>query len=161
MKFAYLLVLFIVFSFNSVLAQKVEVIKFPKLQEIIDAKQPSMKVINFWATWCKPCIEELPYFEEVNKIYAGDDFEVVLVSLDFVEDLDEKVKLFVEKKGLQSKLYLLDETDYDKIINEIDASWSGAIPATLIVDHRKGKKDFYERQFKEGELSQIIKTLIN
>lgn len=153
--------LFIVFSFDPVFGQKVEVIKFPQLQEMISAGKPSIKVINFWATWCKPCIEELPYFEEVNRTYGGDDFEVVLVSLDFVEDLDTKVRLFVEKKGLQSKLYLLDETDFNEIINKIDTSWSGAIPATLIVDQRNKKKDFYERQFKEGELSQIIKTLIN
>ena len=161
MKFVYLLIFLVAFSANNVLGQKVEVIKFSQLQEIINTEAPSIKVINFWATWCKPCIEELPYFEEIHETYAGDNLEVVLVSMDFVEDLNTKVKFFVEKKGLQSKLYLLDETDYNKIIDKIDTSWSGAIPATLIVDNRKNKKEFYERQFKEGELSQIIRTLIN
>ena len=140
MKFVYLLIFLVAFSANNVLGQKVEVIKFSQLQEIINTEAPSIKVINFWATWCKPCIEELPYFEEIHETYAGDN---------------------LEKKGLQSKLYLLDETDYNKIIDKIDTSWSGAIPATLIVDNRKNKKEFYERQFKEGELSQIIRTLIN
>ena len=154
--------IFLILSYgNEVSGQKVEVIKFTQLQEIMNAKDGSVKVINFWATWCKPCIEELPYFEDVHKEYAEDGIEVVLVSMDFVEDLDTKVKFFVEKKQLKSKLYLLDETDYNKIIDKVDTRWSGAIPATLIVDNKKNKRDFYERQFKEGELSQIIKTLIN
>ena len=161
MRLENILVLLFLFCSNEVSGQKVEVIKFPELQEIINNKDASVKVINFWATWCKPCIEELPYFEDVHATYGEQGIEVVLVSMDFVEDLDMKVKLFVEKKQLQSTLYLLDETDYNKIIDKIDTSWSGAIPATLIVDNRKNKKDFYERQFKKGELSQIIKTLIN
>ena len=161
MKVPCLLMTLILFSFQNTIGQNVEVIRFSQLQEIINDGDTPVKVINFWATWCKPCIEELPYFEKVHSTYPGDDIEVVLVSLDFVEDLATKVKAFVEKKQLRSKLYLLDETDFDKIINKVDPDWSGAIPATLIVDNRSNKKSFYERQFKEGELLQIIKTLIN
>ena len=161
MKVKSLLTMLILFSFENTLGQNVEVIRFAQLQEIINDRDAPVKVINFWATWCKPCIEELPYFEKIHNTHEGDDIEVVLVSLDFVEDLNTKVKAFVEKKQLQSTLYLLDETDFDKIINKVDPEWSGAIPATLIVDNRSNTKSFYERQFKEGELSQIIKTLIN
>ncbi|MDN5215733.1 TlpA disulfide reductase family protein [Fulvivirgaceae bacterium BMA12] len=161
MKNSALIIFLIAFSTYKVTGQKVEVIKFPELQQIINEDNADLKVINFWATWCKPCIEELPYFEEINRNYKKNDLEVILVSLDFVEQVDTKVKDFVEKEALASKLYLLDETDYNKIIDSIHTSWSGAIPATLIVDNRKNKKDLYERQFKEGELSQLIKTLIN
>ena len=72
---------------------------------------------------------------------------------DFVEDLDTKVKNFVEKKRLKSELKLLDETDYNSFIDKISEEWSGAIPATLFVDNRTGNKKFHEGEFEENELA--------
>jgi len=126
---------------------------------MIQANGGDIKVINFWATWCKPCIEELPYFEEVNHTY--DNVEVILVSLDLPTAVDTKVKSFLEKKSIQSKVVLLDETDFNAFIDKIDPRWSGAIPATLIVDNSGKRSAFYEKQFQAGELDSAIKKFIN
>lgn len=142
------------------LAQEIQVIKFPELQKMIGEKDEGIKVINFWATWCKPCVEELGYFEELTEQYAGEKVQVILVSFDFVEDLETRVARFVQKKQLKSKVVLLDETDYDSFINKISPEWSGAIPATLFVNTDTGKKEFYEKQFKKGELQTAVQSFM-
>ena len=138
----------------------VEVIKYDGLEAIISAKNSGVQVINFWATWCGPCVKELPYFEEVNASMK-DQINVNLVSLDFVDDVEKKVTPFVQKKGLKSKVYLLDEIDYNSWIDKVDPSWSGAIPATLIVDSHTGKRKFIEKELKPGELESMLKEFIH
>lgn len=142
-------------------AQLVEVIKFPQLEEIINSDKGGVKVINFWATWCKPCVEEIGYFERAQAQFKSKNVTVILVSFDFVQDLDKKVQRFVEKRGLQSRVLLLDETDYNSFIDKVSPAWSGAIPATLIVDGATGRKEFYEKTFKEGELPVVIEKFVN
>lgn len=147
------------FVFSTVLSlssfgQDIHVIKFRDLEKMINDNHQMIMIFNFWATWCKPCIVEMPYFESLNHEYP--DVKVVFVSLDFVEDLDSKVKNFVNRKGIYSQVVLLDDIDYNSWINKIDQNWSGAIPATLIIDGKSGIKKFYEREFKKGELETVV-----
>ena len=135
----------------------VEVIKYQDLEKIITTPSQYHKIINFWATWCKPCIKELPYFENITSTSSPDDIRVYLVSLDLVENLESKVLPFVEKKNLRSTILLLDEVDFNDIINDIHSDWSGAIPATLMVNAKTNERFFYEKEFHEGELESIIK----
>ena len=152
----------ILVSFCSVgYAQEISVIKYPELLEMINESANKTRVINFWATWCGPCVKELPQFEGLNEKYKNQNTEVILVSFDFVEQLETKVKTFVNKKGLKSKIYLLDETDYNAFIDKVDPSWSGALPATMIVDSRKNKRLFLEKEFDQGELEKVYLEFIN
>jgi thiol-disulfide isomerase/thioredoxin len=136
-------------------AQNVEVIKYPELKRLIDEPATNHRIFNFWATWCKPCIKELPYFEEVTSSIPKEKVKVYLVSLDFVEQLETKVKPFIAKRNIASDVLLLDETDFDEIISGIHSSWTGAIPATLMIKNN-GEVLFFEKEFKEGELTEII-----
>jgi len=147
-------------SVNSINAQQIEVIRFQDLEQLINQKKESYSVFNFWATWCQPCVAELPYFETLGDRYK-DQITVYLISFDFVEDLDTKVKNFVAKRKLKSELKLLNETDYNSFIDKVSEEWSGAIPATLFVDNRTGKKRFYEGEFKENELEETLKEFMN
>ena len=137
-------------------SQEVEIIKFNKLQEKIKNTDNSLLVVNFWTTWCAPCIKELPYFERVTS--ERDDVKVYLVSLDFPNQI-EKVKSFVKNRNLKSKVFFLDETDPDTYMNEISEKWSGVIPVTLFVT-RSGKKFFHQRAFTEKELFSTINNYI-
>ena len=134
-------------------AQSVEVIKFPELENIINKPADKVKVINFWATWCRPCMKELPYFEAAQKERA-EELQVYLISLDDVEKLDSRVQPLVERKNMSSIVKLLDETDYNAFIDKVDPRWSGAIPATLVIfgDERR----FVEGEMTEEELNQLI-----
>ncbi len=118
-------------------------------------------VFNFWATWCSPCIEELPYFEKLHKNSANRPVRVVLVSLDFRSQMDSKVKPFLHKHGYTAPVILLDESDANAYIDRIHPEWSGAIPATLVLHPSSGKRAFYERKFESyEELDQIIQSFI-
>ena len=115
-------------------------------------------VINFWATWCAPCIKELPYFEKLNA--ENKNVKVILVSLDSKKDLDKKLIPFIDKRKLKSKVLLLADKDYNSWLSKVDADWSGAIPATLLLNRKK--KQFAERDFENfDELNQYVNSFIN
>jgi len=152
-----LLIMFFMISLE-LPAQKVEVIKATQLYKMIDDCDADLCIFNFWATWCAACIRELPQFEKLSEFYSH--VKVKLISLDDIDDLNTKVKQFLTKRNIHSEVLLLDETDFNEIIPRIDDSWSGAIPATLIVS-RDGIKHFYEKEFKEGELEQTTQKLNN
>lgn len=155
-------VFLLVFIFTLVAFQSsdtIRVIKYPELLELIDERGDEILVVNFWATWCGPCVKELPYFESVQKKYAGKNVRTVLVSMDAIEKLDSKVAPFIKKQGLQSEVLLLDETDFAAFIDKVDKKWSGAIPATLIVNKKSGKRIFIGEPVEENELENYIVKL--
>lgn len=140
-------------------AQHAEIIKLGQLQELIQSKTEHIKVINFWATWCAPCIKELPLFEKLGQ--ERSDVKVTLVSMDL--DLDpnpEKVHKFVARKKLQSQVLILDERDPNSWINLIDKNWSGALPATIIINGKTGQRKFVEKELHEGDLEKLIAELL-
>jgi thiol-disulfide isomerase/thioredoxin len=147
------LIVFVFFCGWQVRAQQVEVVKFDRLQNIIDSKTDQIQVINFWATWCAPCVKELPLFEKLNA--DKNDVKVTLINLDFA-DKEKKVESFLVKKKMKTEVLLLDEIDYNTWIDKVDQSWGGAIPATLIINPKNGKRKFIERELQEGELQKLL-----
>ena len=131
------------------------VYNFEKLEPILNFEDDKIYVINFWATWCAPCIKELPYFEQLNAEYKDNNVEVVLVSLDFPKQFESKLKPFIEKHNLKSKIIALDDVDSNKWIPKISKEWSGAIPATLIYSSKN--RQFYEQSFNFDELVTTLK----
>lgn len=155
---------FSIFLFISLLNQtnaQVKVVKFEELNDYITNQNPDqVKVINFWATWCAPCIKELPYFEALQKNHSDQNIKLLLVSLDFVEQ-KERVAKFLEKKDITANVWLLDETDANTYIDKIDSRWSGAIPMTLIIKPSTGERIFLEKELTKEELEQHINTLLD
>ena len=131
---------------------------YKELKPLLEQKDGKTYVINFWATWCAPCIKELPAFEKLNKAYATKNVEVILVSLDFPKQVDKRLIPFINKNNLESKVILLDDVDEDVWIKDIDSTWSGALPATLIYS-AKGRK-FYEQSFDYELLEAELKALL-
>ena len=137
-----------------------KVIKWEGMEAVMTRNTDRLQVINFWATWCAPCIKELPYFETLNK-EAWNEVDITLVSLDFADEFEKRVLPFVEKRDLQSQVLLLDEIDYNSWIDKVDPSWSGAIPATLIINPSNGKRKFLEKELNEGELASLVEEMLN
>jgi thiol-disulfide isomerase/thioredoxin len=149
-------------TFSTLLsAQEVDIIKKNQLDRLLSpsAQNDTTYVINFWATWCKPCVKELPYFERVNREEGGNKVKVVLVSLDFKRNLDTHLKSFLNKNKIASTVVLLDEPDYNSWINDVSPDWSGAIPATVFINGSKGKREFHEKEFTYDELVNEINKL--
>jgi thiol-disulfide isomerase/thioredoxin len=135
---------------------KVVTIDQEGLKQALVADNEKIKVINFWATWCAPCVEELPYFEKLNQKY--DQVEVTLVSLDFPNKLTSQVVPYANQHKLVSNIVLLDDTRSHFWIPDVDENWSGAIPATLIFS--KNERVFFEKAFTFEELeTEILKHL--
>ncbi|MFT5751581.1 MAG: thiol-disulfide isomerase/thioredoxin [Flavobacteriales bacterium] len=135
----------------------IEVVDFRGLEAYLNRTDGKTYVINFWATWCKPCIKELPYFEQLGAKYQQEDVEVLLVSLDFPDQLETGLKAFVDKKNIQSRVVLLDDPNANDWIPKVDQSWSGAIPATII--YKNDERSFYERSFTYKELEEALKEI--
>ncbi|MDX1462332.1 MAG: TlpA disulfide reductase family protein [Marinirhabdus sp.] len=140
-------------------SEALPILDFTELEEkyLTPASSEKTYVLNFWATWCKPCVKELPYFERLRATYAS-QIEVVLVSLDFPENIDKQVVPFIAKHNLLSTIVLLDDPDANTWIPKVDKSWSGAIPATLII--KGDRKEFYEQSFTYTELEKEVQSIL-
>ncbi|MBL7995035.1 TlpA family protein disulfide reductase [bacterium] len=150
----------VLFLASNAHAQNVHVVSFQELVTCLNKQNDTTYVFNFWATWCSPCVEELPFFEAVNETYKKEKLKIILVSLDFKSDLEKKVNPFVVRKNIRSTVLLLDEPDANSYINEVSPEWSGAIPATLIVNSKKKLRMFYEKKFSLEELQSVIQPII-
>jgi len=137
--------------------QQVTIVNFEKLESILKKNDNKLYVVNFWATWCKPCVMELPEFMEVNKAYEHNpNFKMILVSLDLAKEAESDVKPFLIKHKIEADVYLLDDNKrMNQWIPAVDSHWSGAIPATVL--YKNGKKlDFKESKLSKNELEQLI-----
>lgn len=135
----------------------IEIVDFEGFQKVISEDDEKTYVVNFWATWCKPCIKELPAFEKLNATYKNEDVEVILVSLDFKDQLSTQLEPFIKKRGIASRVILMDDPKENEWLPKVSESWSGAIPATII---KKGNKQiFYEKSFTYDELEEALKRI--
>jgi len=102
-------------------------------------------------------VKELPHFEKLSAEYKNSPLKVLLISLDTRSKMNQTVVPFVKKRGLSNEVFLLDEKDQQVYINRIDSSWSGALPATLMMkqQHRK----FFEQEFSYEELLRQYKKM--
>ena len=128
-------------------------VKWAALEKLLNSNTDTTYIVNFWATWCGPCVEELPYFEQLNRNFAGQKVRIVLVSMDFVQDKNKRVVPFVERMDLKNTVWLLNEPDANSWIERIDPGWSGALPATLILNASHKKRAFYEKSLNYETLA--------
>lgn len=138
----------------------IQVFNYDQLKPMLQYDNDTTYVVNFWATWCSPCVQELPYFVALDSMHRGEAFRLILVSLDFRKDYLRKLEPFMDTHGLRPYVVALDDHRADYWINDIDPSWSGAIPATLV--YRGNRRTFYEKTFHQvGDLDNIVKPFLN
>src|ERR1700741_1989443 len=140
-------------------SQEIRSVKITEVQKII-AESKTPLIINMWATWCKPCIEEIPYFLEEVKKHEKDSVKILLVSLDFKEAYPKDISKFATKRKFNAPIVWLDETNADYFCPKIDPKWSGAIPATLFINNKTGYRKFYEEQVSHEDLKKEIMAIL-
>jgi thiol-disulfide isomerase/thioredoxin len=151
---SYFLMSAFIFLSQNIYSQDVEIYNFHQFESILNQGSDTVYVLNFWATWCAPCVKELPDFQKLNDHYQGQKFRMILVSLDFRKQMDTRLKPFIRDHELSPEVILLHEPDANSWIDRVDPSWSGAIPATLIFS--KEKRIFREGDFTFEELNKIM-----
>jgi thiol-disulfide isomerase/thioredoxin len=138
----------------SLSAQKLSgIYKVPDLMKRI-SNSDTTYIVNFWATWCKPCMEELQAIDSVGMENKTGKIKLVFVSLDF-RDKKNQVNSALKKKGIQSSCVLLDEVNGNVYINQISPDWSGSIPATLL---KKGVRQvLLDKKLSSEQLRTALK----
>ena len=147
-----LISLLIMVSFSSIRA--VEIYNFKDLAPLLNKSNDTTYVIHFWATWCVPCLKELPEFNKFADKHSRRKIKIILVSLDFPQHIDSRLIPFIEKHNITSKVIVLDDPNQNYWINKVSPDWSGAIPATLVYNNKY--KNFYEKSLTYEELVSII-----
>ena len=155
-----LLISFILLLTAPAFAQNVAVIKFPELQKRLARPTDTIYVVNFWATWCAPCVKELPNFEQIRTAYANKKVKVLLVSLDYASQVDKKIKPFVQRRRLKSEVLVLNETDPNEWLEKVDAKWSGSLPFTLIFNNKTKQRATFEHELTKIELATALKKFL-
>lgn len=140
-------------------AQQVKKIKMDELMAYVE-KVDHPVIINVWATWCAPCVEELPWFDRILKQQKNSDIELVLVSLDFADRYEKAIAGFLHKNPVNATLFWLDETNADYFCPLLDSSWSGNIPVSLFINNKNGFRKFFDDQVKETELETAVKEML-
>ncbi len=132
---------------------------FDGLTHLLNKENDTTYIVNFWATWCKPCIEELPNFEKTFAEQKDNKVALVLVSLDMPSMWEKRLVPFVEKNDLQGSVVILDDPKMNEWIPKVDQNWGGGIPATLL--YNRNKRSFFEQSMTYEQLNEELLKFIN
>jgi thiol-disulfide isomerase/thioredoxin len=149
-------ILFAATGLTSLQAQETEKIGIPELEKILSSPADQLHVVNFWATWCPPCVTELPYFEKLSKEYQGKGVKFILVSLDFPSQIDSKLIPFLKKYKITADVRVMTNLDYNSWIDKVDSNWQGNIPVTIFFNNARKAKYFHPSELDEKELRDLI-----
>ena len=158
LKIIFLILFLSILSF-SLFAKKYPVYNFETFSPILEKQNDTTYIINFWATWCAPCVKEMPAFNELHKKYKDRKIKIILVSLDFGKNLQTKIERFAQIHKIKPTIIILDDPDSNSWIDKVSKDWSGAIPATLM--YNKNKRKFYEQSFTFKELESALHQILN
>ena len=154
-----LLAFLVLSSYSNSSDQQLLGIKIEELNTYID-KADHPLIINFWATWCQPCIAEIPHLQQAAQQYKDSGLELIMVSLDFPEAFPKDITAFIKSKNLIGTFFWLDETNADHFCPVIDEAWQGSIPATLLLNAKNNYRKFFERKITPDELGTTLREML-
>lgn len=140
--------------------QQISAVKAAQLNNRLSSGTDTVYVVNYWATWCIPCVKELPELEKIQETYKDKPVKVLLVSFDFKEQYPAQLEKWVQLKDIKSEVVWLDESIPDEFIPVLNNEWSGSLPATTILCTKKNYRYFKEDSVSYTELDSIIRPLL-
>lgn len=159
MKKLSFILLFVTVSFFS-FAQQIPKWKITDYEKYIADSKDEVLVINFWATFCKPCVAEIPSFISTTEKYKADKVKLMLVSLDLKSEYPAKIAAFAKKHQFNANIAWLNETNADYFCPKVDVKWSGSIPSTIFINTKTGYRFFYEGEMTAEEFEQELKKAV-
>jgi thiol-disulfide isomerase/thioredoxin len=143
---------------STIFCQNIKKVKITEVEEYIKNSDHPI-VLNCWATWCAPCVEEIPYFMETVKKYSDQKVELLLVSLDFATSYPNKIQELITKKHFEATFFWLNETNADYFCPKIDPKWDGTLPSTLFVNSKTGYRKFFGRPMTDRQIELEVGRL--
>ncbi len=156
-----LLAVFLHLCICAAYGQTAEVAKFAEVQKVLSSANDTTYIVNFWATWCVPCVKEFPAFQELAHKHRNEKVKLVMISLDFASEREKTLVPFLAKHPIEAKVLLLDEPDYNSWIDKVDKAWGGEIPVTLMINVAKGIHGFFDHDFTPQSLEETFTKTIN
>jgi thiol-disulfide isomerase/thioredoxin len=141
-------------------SQQIKKVKINDVVHMMDTATCPI-VVNFWASWCKPCIHEIPWFEKNIDALKDKGVKLLLVSLDLPQDYPKYLTAFTRKEGYRSEIVWLDESNADLFCKKIDPSWDGNIPVTMMINNKKKYRQFFGQQLPEQRLKLELQKLLD
>ncbi|MEE4185808.1 MAG: TlpA disulfide reductase family protein [Gammaproteobacteria bacterium] len=130
------------------------------LRNELDAARGNVVVLNFWATWCRPCLEEIPLLQDVADEFAADDFRLVSVSLDEAESMESQVIPFMQKWFPQFASYQSIEYQMDTMVSAVDPNWNEVLPTTYVLARDGSIAETIQGKFTRQQLATTITALL-
>lgn len=128
--------------------------------DAVQAGSDTVVLVNFWATWCKPCLEEIPLFMELQKTYGPQGFKLVAVSLDEIETLESTVKPFMQKWFPEFRSYISTEYDMDDIVSVVDNGWNEVLPTSYLFARDGTLAERLQGKYSAAEFSSKVDALL-
>ncbi len=119
-----------------------DVIDEAALLEVVADRHGKVLLLNVWATWCTPCVEEMPHLTRLAKEYRHRPVEFIGLSVDYADEIDNKIRPFIKKHKINFRIVVQNFTNSQAIIDSLNNKWSGAVPATFIYDAQAKQKAF-------------------
>jgi thiol-disulfide isomerase/thioredoxin len=154
-----LLLLLLLLLGQRAFAQQVHFVDREWITSMKNNRNDTVYVINFWATWCQPCVAEIPQFEKLHASHLRDKVKVIMVSCDFSKQVNSRVKPFVAKRKMKAYIAFMNESNPDNWVGRVDPAWQGDIPATWIICGAAGYRKFFSGETTFEALESYIKPI--
>jgi thiol-disulfide isomerase/thioredoxin len=141
------------------ISENIKVYDYDGLDPLFHIKNDTTYIVNFWATWCAPCVKELPHFQDYYQNHKNEKMKMLMVSMDDPKEITTKITPFIKKKNIQQEVVILDDPDANTWIDKIDPNWSGALPFTII--YNKNNRAYFDKSFESyDDLENAVKQTI-
>lgn len=134
-------------------------LKIADLEKLVQSGD-SAYVVNLWATWCAPCVQELPHFEKQARVLKDKPVKFIFVSLDMSDAYPRDIATFAKRRKIRSSVVWLNEPNANSFATRIDPRWKGSIPCTIFINPKKNYRKFVEGQMSAEALKREVDALL-
>lgn len=131
------------------------------LEPLMEDQQGKVVVANFWATWCQPCVAEMPELARFYETYKDKPVTFLSLSVDTRRDFEAgKVQAFMDKHELPFPVYVIDSRDPDAVAVAMNIDWSGTLPATFVFDSKGELQEMFDGEVTADDLVKAVEPLL-
>ena len=131
-----------------------------ELRDTLDTARGEVVLVNFWATWCSPCLKEIPVFIELEEEYRDQGFRLVAVSLDDIDSMNAQVLPFMTKWFPGFNSYIGASYDMDEIVSALDGGWNEVLPTSYLLDRDGAVAERLQGVYTRDEFAAKISALL-